>query len=575
MSRAGIKFFAKISPMIFGSKPAYVYARYNKKKFHALGKSYSFEQLPVDVSFCPLKLVDDKVEVFYPGVIFNTHVLSFEENVVILKSYDDKLTFIKKNSIGSCSCDKDLSKKLKKPIHSAEDAIPGCSTNVDQTKLYTVKVVSEDESTREVEFYRFDEFFPGLRTKGTLEIVEGLPVVHTTYGSGPIILQSNEFKKDVECVLVKMDSHNTFAEVGNPIERVTVKVVKDLKNNKIVENGNIKGILLGCRDKKMGEEVDVFVKDVYPGSYAFVEDIKPGVAVVELVTRSGGVSKVQYKGFIGECTDKKVSKTMKGVIYDIQGNTFKFRQESGEEPEIRRTEEFETVYVSKKLRVLSENDIKNDQLRAIEYIKSVISGSTHKKDEEHRIIDLFNKYITLCTDRDHLCLFYLQYLITTGHVSESEISRIVKITGKRFPRHASLALNDLDAIRSIFNRKKSLAGFLKLMPVSDINFIKNNKEFLRSSIDYIYSNMENPRIVVESVIDNSFGSWIEYLKKESGNYKRNLFRRMSKMSFRKNDMKSLFKMWLEFEESCSGNVEEVHALAEEFVEKHKSNTINP
>lgn len=543
--------------MIFGSKPVYVYAQYNKKKFHALGKSYSFEQIPVDVTSCPLKLVDDKVEVFYPGAIFNTYVLSFEENVVILKSYDNKLTFIKKGTAQHAGGE--LGK---------DTAVGNDGSTMDQTKLYTVQVVSEDETTREVKIYRFDEFFPGLRTRGTLEVVDGRPIVHTTCGSGPIVLQTNEPKKDVECILVKMDTQNTFAEVENAVERATVKVVKDLKNNKIVENGNIKGILLGSKDKRVGDEVDVFTKDVYPGSYAFIEDIRPGIGVVELISKSGAISKVKCKGFVGECADKRVSKVMKGVIYDVKGNTFKFRQENEKEPAIRRTEDFETVYVSKKPKIVSEDDVKNDQLRAIEYIKSVI-GRTDGENEKHKVVELFNKYISLCRDKDYLCLFYLQYLIDTGMPSEAEVSRMVKITSKRFPRHASLALSDMDVIRSIFNKKKTLAGFLKLVPESDINFIRDNREFLPSAIDYIYNSMENPRVVVESVLDNSFRSWVEYLKREDGNYKRNLFRRMSKMNFKRDDMKDLFKMWLEFEESCGGNIEEVHALANDFVEKQK------
>lgn len=499
---------------------------------HCLGKSYPVEQLPIDIRQCPIKVTGQKAEIFFPGAIFNTFVLSVEGKITILKSYDDKLTFIKA--------------KLE----------PGM--------LYTVKVALEDAKTREVAIYKFDEFFPGFQTKGRIELKDSKTVFHCAHGSGPIVLQTNDPQTEVDAMLVSLDSESAeFAEINNPVERAAVKIVKDLNNHKIVENGNIKGILLGAKNRKINTEVNVFAKNVYPGSYCFVEDIAPGPAMVELVGKEGLVYKVKYKDFTGECSDNKVKKTMKGVIFDIKGGTFKFRQEDNKTEE--RTIDYETVVVPKRLKVADESEIKGSQMKAIEYIKQEIESG--KED----VTDLFKRQIQKIKDNEFLCLFYLRYLVDRKTVDETDIKNLMKNSSVKFPKVASETLEDVRIVKMIFSKAKTFAGFKRILDaeINKTKLMKENPEYLEFSIKYAYEHLENPRVVVESIIDGSFRNWICYTKCEDGNYKRNLYRRMASMKFKKNEMKELFKAWLTFEEATGGNVEEVHSHANQFVHSLK------
>jgi len=517
--------------MIFGSNPIYRFAVYNKKKMHSLGRSYNFDQPPVPVKECPVKILGQKAEIFFANPIFNTFALSVEQEVTVLKSYDDKLTFIKQI--------------------------------LAENTLYTVKIVTEDSKTREVKLFEFDEFFPGYRTKGAISLKDDKPVFSCKYGTGQIVLQSNDPRKETEAVLAALDASGpVFAEVGNPIERTTVRIVKDLNNHKIVENGHIKGILIDARDRKSNEELGVYVKNVYPGSYCFVEDIRAGPAEVDLIGREGSTYQVRYKHFTGECTDKRVRKRMKGVIYDVKGGSFKFRQELGDE----RTTEFETVVVPKRVKITDESEIKGDQLKAIEYIKHCIEASDV---EDEAVAALFKKYMQRIKECDSLGLFYLQYLVNRGALKESEIKSVLKHTSEKFAGLASDKLRDSKVVEMIFKVKKSLMGFKRLLAASEDKqgLMERNPEFLDYSIRYAYSEMECPRVVVETVIDKGFRHWLVYASLEEGNSRRNLYRRMSGMGFKKGEMKELFKAWLSFEESVGGNVEEVHKLASAYVER--------
>lgn len=520
--------------MIFGTKPTYTFAVYNKKKMHSMGRSYQFDQAPVDIKECPIKIIDNKAEIFFSGSIFNTYVLSEEDKVTILKSYDDKLTFTK--------------------------------MKLDKTVLHTVKTISEDEKTREVVLFEFNDYFPGFRTHGVIEYKNNKPVFKCKEGSGPIQLQNNEIKKETDAMLVQLNSDGAlFAEINNSVERTAVKIIKDLNNHKIVENGNVKGILIGAKDKKIGEEVNVFVKNVYPGSYCFVEDIRAGRAEVQLIGKEGTVYKVKYKDFVGECKDKKVSKIMKGIIYDIKGSGFKFKQVA--EDSIRTTD-FETVSVPKRIKVSDESEIKNDQVVAIEFIRQKIEKGEDPKP-------YFNKYMNKMKENDSLCLFYLKYLSDQNEINEANINKVMKCASDKLPKMVSETIDDLKTVKMVFNKKKTLSGFKRLLKTEENKeaFIKENPEFMEYSIEYIYENVDMPRITVERVIDNKLKSWIEYTKHEEGNYKRSLFRRMSQMKFKKNEMKEVFKLWASFEESVGGDVEEVHKKAIEFVQNHEKQNL--
>lgn len=523
--------------MIFGSNPTYLYGEVFKEKFSTPENAYKITPLPVECAQCPARLVNGSIEIFFAGSVFNTYVTSDEERVSVLKSFDDKPTIIKK----------------KQP----------------KNVLLTVKIVREDEKVREVELYRFCDLYPGYKTSGAVELVHGKRIIHTKRANGEIVLQNNIQRPVTECLLYKVENNEYFfVEINNPVERCTVKVVKDMRTTKIVSNDNIKGVLLDCKSNRT--DVDVFVKRTCLGSYIFVEDIKEGTATVKLLEKENGVFKVSFKGFIGDCMDPSVSGTMKGTIYDIEGATFKFRQsedhpeKEADAPAHKRSLDFEEVEVFKNIKIESEDQIGSDQFKAIDYIKN-------RMKKEPNVLPLINKYVSTLSEKDQLCLFYLEYLEGKDMLSLGEVSKMLKTASPGFHKLVVAAFDRPDVLRFVYKKKKSKACFVKLLGLAEDKtaFIKENREFTDFAIEYIYQNLENPRVLVESIIDSSLKSWTAYLRHETGSYKRSLFRRLVKNSLRKDEAKSAFKMWLEFEESVNGNVDEVKEQAKAYVSKQK------
>lgn len=550
--------------MIFGANPTYLYGEIFKDKFSTPTKGYKIEPLPVACSECPAKLTDGKIEIFFAGPIFNTYRLSEEDRVTVLRSYDDKLTIIKG--------------KLAKDV------------------LYTVRIVREDDRVREVGLYEFDGLFPGHRTTGILEISESRPQIATAIAKGAIVLQNNEHRPQTEALLYKIeDGVCEFVEINNPVERCHVKVVKDLRGTKIVESGHVRGVVIDCKSAKA--ELDVYARRVCLGNYIFVEDLQEGTATVKLLGRAGSAYKVEHRGFVGICDSKRVSATMKGRIHDIKGATFKFQREdengagtaedsgtkraasdehkstkrlrdsaenkenSANKPKASRTADFEEIKVYKHVKIEDESQIRNDQLRAIEFIKT-------KMESTPNLLPLFNKYILSLDRKDELCLFYLQYLRERGLLTTTELARVLKITSGGFSKRAAEAVDDPELLFFIFKRKKTPLCFTKLLGLVEDKaaFVKENREYADCAIDYIYKNMENPRVLVESIVGTALKNWIIYLRHEEGNYKRGLFRRLVKMGLKKEEAKRVFEMWLAFEESVHGNVEEVKEQAKAYVD---------
>ena len=329
-----------------------------------------------------------------------------------------------------------------------------------------------------------------------------------------------------------------------------MKVTKELNGTKLVENGNIKGILLGHKGNQ--SVVDVYVKREGLGSYVFVEDIKEGIAQVELVGRKNNLHLVSYKGIIGTCDEQNVHKIMKGTIYDIKDDTFKFRTGKRKEKEEdslkkkhkeenspkneadlknasegttakdRDTERRDIKDASKQRETTSveqpESQIENDENKAIELIKSQISLNKE-------VFPLFNKYLLLLNKKDNFCLFYTNYLIERGMADFSEIKRLIKMTTETFTKKLIEITDDIDVLNYIYKRKKTKKCFIKLLnndtvksEENEINVDKNNsntsknlkrkmkrltkekeelingnREFLDYSIKYIYNNIKKTK----------------------------------------------------------------------------------
>ncbi|KAI5151721.1 hypothetical protein ENBRE01_2336 [Enteropsectra breve] len=549
--------------MLFGQNPTYLYGEVYNSKFSTPEKAYPVEELPVKCTECPAKLVNGKIEIFFSGPIFNTYVLSVEENVCVLKSYDDKITII----------------HGRLPEH----------------QLVTVKTVKEDDNKREVAIFTWNELFPGYMSDGTLSLDKKNPVVTTPLATGSVRLQNNEQKPNFECLLYKIENNEySFVEINNPVERTTVNIVKDMRGTKIGENGFVRGVVLNCSAQNTA--VSVYAKRVLLGRYIFVEDINEGTATVDLVGKIGQFYKVEYKGFTGICRDKKVSKKMKGIISNIKGNMFDFTQRGIEESEldapaeniekrdnnelkviekrknndventkVRKTEGFEETVVSVPVAITSEDQIEDDQLKAVAYIK-------HMMEQNTNVVPLFKKYMMSLKNKDYICLAYIKYLVEKDMLDEAELRKTLRLGGAKLSSKIADAVDITWVHEYIYKNNKSKKLFFKLLEKSEDKekFIKDSPLYMDAGIEFVYKNMKNPRVTVEKVIDGKLSSWKAYLNCEKGDYKRAIFRRMADMSFKKDEMKEVFRLWLEFEESANGNVDEVKERAREYVAKTKS-----
>ncbi len=643
--------------MIFGTNPVYLYGEIFNDKFMTPDKIYKFKNEFSFISeLCPAKLIDGEISIFFKGPVFNSYVESLEENVTVLKSYDSKTTI--------------------------------CKSRLDFNKIYTFCIVKETETLREVELFNFEkDIFPGSKFVGEISISESKTYFKSKKCQGEIVLQNNIIKENPEALLYKIENGKYFfVEINNPIERCKVKVVKDLKSNKIVENGHIKGLLRNCHSKET--EINVYAEKVRLGRYIFVEDLIEGQKyTVNLLEKKGKVAIVSYKCFTGKCYDEKISKVMKGTVYDIKGNTFKFKNAAAEKADIKsgncedkdlmiekeadiikfgnndgkkiddlikdhidnqqkeindnndnqqkeindnndnqqkevndnndnqqkevkdnngnnsikasdeknflinqnfkslkstkleritgnktedyaivkRSHDYEDVVITKHLKIESETEIQGDQFKAIAFIKKIM-------ETDKNIMPLFNKYLYLLDKKDYFCVFYLKYLLENDLFSISELKRLFKITTNVFFKLAIEEFNDERILESIYSKYKTKTCFIKLLENSKnpITFIKNHiGDFPDAVIDFAYKNLKNPREIAELVINSKYEPWIVYLEHETGNYKRGLFRRVITQNFKKDKMKKIFEMWLNFEKSVSGNVNEVKEEAEKYIKQSK------
>ncbi|KAI4291691.1 hypothetical protein PAPHI01_0965 [Pancytospora philotis] len=517
--------------MIFGKNPTYIYGELYRDKFSTPLRAYPVDAPPVSCTACPAKVVDGKAQLFFAGPIFNTYVESVEDRVSVLRSYDGKLTII----------------KSRQPMH----------------QLLTVKILREDAKAREVELYKFNDVFPGLRTTGTLELLGGRHLVHTERRlKGPIVLQNNTQAPVTSCLLFQIENgEHSFVEIDNPVERCTVTVEKDQKPVKIVSSGNVRGILV--ESKSTQTDIAVYARRVCLGSYVFVEDIAEGPATVTLLHKEDGKYKVGYRGFVGECVSSGVSRTMRGVIYDIRGSSFKFRKD--DDAAAGQSEAAAAPTADDKPKKMKANSDSDALRQAVEETQAKIAAGGNA-------IPLFKKHIMCLEEKDEMCRLYVKYLDEKKLLTTSELAWVLRQTGPDFCKAAVKETSDPAALEFLLTKRGSKTCYAKLLALSSNKpkFIKAHPRYLDAAVEYAYKHEPEPYKFVEAFVGRSIGAWAAWLRCESGDTKRGLFERAVANDFTKEEMKALFKMWLEFEESAGGDVEAVKKLAREYVASKKN-----
>ncbi|KAG5860051.1 hypothetical protein KMI_03g05000 [Encephalitozoon hellem] len=576
---------------LFGQESTYLYGRILNRKFIAPSGSYEIEPLNMASGMHPVRY-NGKIEVFYVSPIFNSYLVSREENVNVLFSVDGKVTIT--------------------------------NDEVDKDVLYTFRVVRETDDLRVAEIYKFDTFYPGFKTTGEVKWKkdnDGRMVysVETRYGSGTLLLQNNDVKGVVSVVLYKKDKQLHFVQVDDPVSGVLkMTVVSAVSGNSYgVRNGNIRGFLVASNGYKAGDTVECVVRRVGLGNYMFAEyaELKIG-STIEARVKDYGRDRIylEYEGHEGymmmsESTRKRYGEYVRGVLYDIKDGVFlmstkrasglKEAEEgvnlsvpfdiSDVEDESSSFVEEDEGSVSKSLnaerkrsKAVTEEDILMDirahpgeAMPVIKYIQYKIEIG-----EEGGPGKVFYEFLPKIEgeEKDKLCISFVNYLM---FVKDAEclktIRRLAKICSPRFLDVVASNTDDIQVLKFYFEKtdtKKSFRMYLDVLFKADkeeaMRLVEKHKEFLSVSIGMIYKYCDSPRAWVEKLLVDKKDVWISYIRNEKGAYLRSLYRRVVDKKWKVSDMKEFYKMWLEYEKENNGNVEEVKLRAKEYVESVKN-----
>ncbi|KAK1348028.1 hypothetical protein LUQ84_002722 [Hamiltosporidium tvaerminnensis] len=273
---------------IFGVSKTYIYGLIKNNTL-----TIPHKQCPFETEFCisqPIPLLfDEKYKIFYKNKIFNSYVLSEEENVYLLYSVDNKTTMVDKKVI------------------------------LESNTIYTFNITNENEFTRRVELYENNEMFPGIVLKGQVFN----DTVMTKYGNGKCIFLDNHPNQKIISVLLYKISGKTY----NFIEKVEskdkkhkrikkahfldgseFKVVAECKNFYLVEKERIRGILLKDMIKNyLNDFVKIKVKDQEWG-YVFTR--------YEIGTSKSKNTEL-YEGMVGKGVIAKICNF--GAIVSVNG----------------------------------------------------------------------------------------------------------------------------------------------------------------------------------------------------------------------------------------------------------------
>lgn len=572
---------------LFGQTSKWMYGKILKNKFITPTFSYPVEPLHMATGMHPVMAFSKKVKVFYVAPIFNSYLVSHEENISTLFSADGKTTVT--------------------------------SDEVVKDTLYTFKVVRETPVLRVAEIYKFDAFHVGFKTRGEMawkstKSGKKIAVVETKYGSGPVCLQNNSGGSAVSVVLYKKDKHLHFVQVDEPVDGVLdMTVTNAISGTKYgVKHQNVKGVLCTKKKHGVGDSVRCAVREVFFGHYMFVEHVALEIgSVVEAQTGLYLKDRIllTYAGHSGymplnESKLRRYGRNVRGVVYDVHNGQFLLSTKrlnppvnlsvpfDLEESASTSAEQDEALEENKSLaaerkraKTMNEADFLMDirahpgeALPVIRFIQYKIEISDTEAPKR-----IFQEFLprTEGDEKDKLCISFVNYLL---FARDSEclktIRRLSKTCSPRFLETVAENAEDVQVARLYFETsgtKKAFGMYLALLfreSAEDAErLIEKNRDFLATSVDLMYKHCENPRIRVEKLLVDRKDVWLAYIRNESGAYLRGLYRRAVDRKWKVADMKEFYRMWLDFEKESCGNVEEVKLRAREYVEGVKKNKL--
>ncbi|KAL6122489.1 hypothetical protein NUSPORA_00478 [Nucleospora cyclopteri] len=421
----------KIPPK-YGNELIYLYGNIFRGKFFTPENSYKITEedqvilaksSTLENVACLGIKIDNFITLFKNGKIFNTFLIngnngengfySFDQKTVVLKNYNKKLN---------------------------------------SHRIYTVKVIKEEENSREVEILDKSSSvpIPGVKLKGRIFYKgnEKVPSVHTSFGDGCIILQTNklyEENEEVSCVLWSSSADLLkFAEVDAPIKKIEVKVKNTSNGLHWVENKNVRGVLketTRTRDKK---SLFVRVDAVRVGSYVFKEaliDLYKDICI--RIVSYNVTNKFYYARIAGSNEKIKVvienntKKVMRGQLIKYENEIYTFKQSESE------------------LQGASE-ERKDAFYREEEQLKKELEEAENK-------LAVFLKYEHLFVKSENILYLYLLYLSDNNLLEIEEVRKY--INSKR--ANKILEIENVDLIKYIFNKSKTKKSLFKLLNMGE------------------------------------------------------------------------------------------------------------
>jgi hypothetical protein len=571
---------------LFGQRTTFLYGKVHGNKFFTPTRKYEIEQVRQAAELHPLRL-GEKAEVFFSGEIFNSYLTSTEEKVSRLYSVDGKVTITR--------------------------------DHIDENRLYTFRIIEENETVRIAELYKNDVLFPGYRSTGTVFYVktakrEKMPFVKTRIGSGPVILQNNDNEEEIDVLLYKTDGRLYFVQINRPVAGpVRLQVTSKIGSGAYkVERGSIRGILNSGKSHEIEESVECDVQSVELGYYFFTEHVPLVVgSVIEARVSKYTRDRVllAFNGRSGYMLlphgSRRPGSVVRGVVSEIGDGGFVLERKAvPTTAELSVPFEFEEEESSsssssevgpndrslaaerKRARVVNEEDLLMDIKAHPTEAMPVIRYIQHKIEigEAAAPRRIFKEYLPRLEGRekDNLCISYVNYLM---YVKDREVMscvrRLAKMCSPVFLETVASNTEELGVLQLYYEKRrdrKSFKMYLDRAAREDkekaYKMLSEHREFPGAVVELIYKHYGDARKRLEKILVDKKDMWVAYLKHESGSYLRGLYRRVVERQWKVADMKEFYRMWLEFERESNGNVDEVKLRAREYVESVKSRRSN-
>lgn len=369
---------------LFGERQKYVLGRIKKNHVHTYSKRY-----PVELPFsCTgdvmVRITASGADIFFDHTVFNSYVVSEEENVYVL--HGKKLTFMEK--------DKEV---------------------LEKDKIYIFETVEDTFAYKKVRLYR-KKVYQGRYRKGKfLYEVPNMLCAETTEGAddrqkhvltGTLIVQRNHKENDI--VTAEQVSDNVFTETGCPLREIQGRIIA-INPHIIVQDGAVSVIVPEkSTTVQKGELVTVRVLDETFGRYMGTLrrfDIKVGMvanALVRNVTDRNAfveVNGISGRMKLSECSNIN-TKYVRGVVYQIDEDKQRFEFSVKRYLKMVRENELENALIS--LPFADSNDKDCTEVSAEQMCRSEASAlaeaavcepaKRRKTNAPHR--PCFNKYLS-------------------------------------------------------------------------------------------------------------------------------------------------------------------------------------